>query len=180
MSKRALLLLVSFLLIGCASDRLGDAFFENTVDTVTISSIRGTPISAPSAYSVAEDRLVRTDLSTNFDFVYYYDGARHLLLPLDVVGLGSRSSNPGLLVSSAAFGAIVNPPTSGYTADDSVVVSVGSVLVARSRIACSLSVPQYGKLEVLSFDDLARTMTFRIVANTNCGFRELGLGFPER
>lgn len=180
MTIRTALLLLSTLTVACGGNRLGDAFFENTLDTLTISSIRGTPVSAASAYSVSEDRLVRTDLTTNFDFVYFFDGGRHLLLPLDVVGLGSRSSNPGLQSSTASFDAIVNPPTGGYIADDSVAVAVGNVLIARSRIACSLSVPQYGKMEILGFDDLARTMTFRVVANTNCGFRELGPGFPDR
>lgn len=180
MTIRHALLVLSTLTTGCAADRLGEAFFENTVDTLTISSIEGTPISAASAYSVSEDRLVRTDLSSNFDFVYFFDGGRHLLLPLDVVGLGARSSNPGLQATTAAFDAIVNPPSGGYITDDSVAVAVGQVLVARSRIACALSVPQYGKLEILGFDDQARTMTFRVAANTNCGFRELGPGFPDR
>ncbi len=180
MTIRTALLFLSTLTVACGDNRLGDAFFENTADTLTISSIEGTPVSASSAYSVSEDRLVRTDLTTNFDFVYFFDGGRHLLLPLDVVGLGGRSSNPGLQLSTAAFDAIVNPPSGGYITDDSVAVSVGSIIVARSRIACSLSVPQYGKMEILGFDDLARTMTFRVVANTNCGFRELGPGFPAR
>jgi hypothetical protein len=179
MSHPRALLVLALLLTACGDNRLGDAFFENTVDTLTIASLEGTPVSAPSAYSIPDDRLVRPDLTTGFDFVYLDSGGRRLLIPLDALGLGGRSSNPGLQPSSTAFDALVDPPTSGYVTDDSVAVAVGDVLVARSRIACVLSVPQYAKLEVLSIDQVARTMTFRVVANTNCGYRQLGPGIPR-
>jgi hypothetical protein len=178
MTCRTATLALALFTTACAGDQLGDAFFENTVDTVVIGSLEGTPVAVASAYSISEDRLVRTDLTGGFDFVYLLKDGRHLLVPLDALGLGGNT-NPGLQHSSAAFDAIVNPPSSGYIADDSVAVSVGDVLVARSRVTCILGVPQYGKLEILAVDDAARTLTFRVVANTNCGFRELGPGFPE-
>ncbi|HPF62540.1 MAG: hypothetical protein KC544_04140 [Gemmatimonadetes bacterium] len=179
MSHSRALLALAVLCTACGDNRLGDAFFENTVDTLTISSLEGTPVSAPSAYSIPDDRLVRPDLTTGFDFVYLVRDGRHLLIPLDALGLGGRGSNPGLQQSTAAFDALVDPPTSGYVSDDSVAVAVGDVLVARSRIACVLSVPQYAKLEVLAIDAAARTLTFRVMANTNCGYRQLGPGIPR-
>lgn len=179
MTRRATLLLLVLLSAACAGDRLGDAFFENTVDTLTIYSLLDTPIVAPSAYSIAEDRLVRPDLTDAFDFVYIRSQGRHLLVPLDALGMGGRSTNPGLQPTAATFEAVFDPPTRGYTADDSVAVAVGDVLIGRSRVTCVLGVPQYGKLEILAIDDAAGSLTFRVMANTNCGFRQLGPGFPE-
>jgi hypothetical protein len=40
-------------------------------------------------------------------------------------------------------------------------------------------VPKYAKLEVLSFDEAARTVTFRILIDENCGFKGLEPGLPQ-
>ncbi len=37
-----------------------------------------------------------------------------------------------------------------------------------------------GKLEVLGFTPVARSVTFRILVNNNCGYRGLELGIPEK
>lgn len=179
MSHPRALLALAVLATACGGNQLGDAFFENTVDTLTIASLEGTPVASPSAYSIPDDRLVRPDLTTGFDFVYLVRDGRQLLIPLDALGLGGRGSNPGLQPATTSFDAIVDPPTSGYVSDDSVAVAVGDVLVARSRVSCILSVPQYAKLEILAIDPVARTMTFRVLANTNCGYRQLGPGIPR-
>jgi hypothetical protein len=48
----------------------------------------------------------------------------------------------------------------------------------RSRVLCSsLGVPYYGKLEILSFQD--STVTFKVLTDLNCGFRDLNVGLPE-
>jgi len=43
----------------------------------------------------------------------------------------------------------------------------------------SLGLPKYGKLEVVSFDDVARSVTFRILTDDNCGFKGLQPGLPN-
>jgi hypothetical protein len=58
---------------------------------------------------------------------------------------------------------------------------VGERYYVRSRVVCtSLSVPQYGKLEVLGIDPAVRSITFRILNNNNCGYRSLQPGIPDR
>jgi hypothetical protein len=177
--ERALLTFAVVGLAACSDLNLPDAVFPNVVDTLTLSSIIDTPVNEPSAYSIPDRRLVRTDLTSSFDFAYIRDGSRNLLVPLDGFDLGGRSSNPGLQASTLDFGAIVDPPNNGYATTDSLALAVGDVVIARSRVACFLGVPQYAKLEVLSFDATRRTMTFRVVANTNCGYRSLALGIPR-
>ncbi len=180
MDRRWCLALAASAAAACSGTQLPNAVYENTVDTLTLGSVTGLPVSTPAAYSVADDRVVRTDQSSAFDFAYLLQGDRHLLLPLDALGLGSRSSNPGLQHSGIAFDALIDPPSDGYTTSDSVEVAVGDVVVARSRLACYLGVPEYAKLQVISFDDQAGTMTFQVLANVNCGYRLLVLGIPTK
>jgi hypothetical protein len=179
MTFRSIALFIALGTVACADDQLADASFANTVDTFTIGDLEGTPIHIPSAYSVPDDRAIRTDVTGAFDFVYVLgDDGAHYLVPLDALGLGGRTSNPGLLTSTSTFDALTNPPSEGYLTDDSVSVAVGDVIVARSRIVCGLGVPQYARIEILSFDDLARTIRFRSLANINCGYRSLVTGIP--
>jgi hypothetical protein len=41
-------------------------------------------------------------------------------------------------------------------------------------------VPAYGKLEILSFDADNRTISFRVLANLNCGYKGLEPGIPTQ
>jgi hypothetical protein len=177
-SSRLLLVALALATAACADDQLPDAFFDNSVETFTIGSLHGTPVSMPSAYSIPENRVIRTDQSSAFDFAYVREGGRNLLVPLDAIGLGSRTGNPGIQHTNQGFEQLVNPPSDGYVTSDSVEVQVGDVLVARSRL-CYLGVPQYAKLQVTSIDPDGGTLTFDVVANINCGYRSLALGIPR-
>jgi hypothetical protein len=165
-------------------NQLADATIPNVVDTVTISALEGTPISSPSAFSVADSRPIRTDLTSAFDFAYNVDATtQHVFLTLEVLGLSNTSgSGPGLQHTSATFDAITIAPSDGWITDDTVSVATGDVLYARSRIICSnLGVPLYGKLEVLAIDDTpgVRTITFQVLTDSNCGYRGLEPGIPS-
>ncbi len=174
------LLAVAILTAACGGTQLPPAQLSNAVDTVTLGALNGSELRWPAAFSVAEGLAVRTDLSSNFDFIYNISAAgHHVLLPLEVVGLGSSSSaDPGLQRVTATFETLVTAPVDGYVSNDTLAIAVGDVVVARSRIACSLGVPQYAKLQILSFDDTQRTMKMQVLANTNCGYRSLATGVP--
>jgi hypothetical protein len=165
-------------------NQLADATIPNVVDTVTISALEGTSISSPSAFSVADSRPVRTDLTSAFDFAYNVDASsQHVFLTLEVLGLSNTSgSGPGLQHTTRTFDQITRAPSDDWVTDDTVSVATGDVLYARSRIVCSnLGVPLYGKLEVLSIDDTpgVRTITFQVLSNSNCGYRGLEPGIPS-
>jgi hypothetical protein len=177
--SRTLAIALVALVAACADDQLPDAVFDNTEDTFTLGALTETPVSVPSAFSVLDDIVVRTDQSASFDFAYVRSGGRSYLVPLDALGLGARSANPGLLASTQAYETIVDPPTEGYVTADSVEVSVGSVLIARSRLCSFLGVPQYAKLEVTAIDGASATLTFRAITNVNCGYRSLAPGLPS-
>ena len=70
----------------------------------------------------------------------------------------------------------------GITADLSEVpqlpVQLDERYLVRSRVVCtSLGVPLYGKLRILSFED--STITFEVLADRNCGFKDLLPGLPD-
>jgi hypothetical protein len=185
MGKCAVLLLALPLALttGCGGSGLGNAAVENTIDTVLVGALVGTPISVPSGYGINPGVAgpVRTDQTAQFDFAYNIlpDG-RRVLLPRAALGLVGGSAEPGLQSSEDSFDAIDEAPLNGYLTFDTIPIAVGERYVVRSRIACtSIGVPLYAKIEILSFDDADRRLTFRALANTNCGFRSLRPGVPE-
>lgn len=177
---RSLLAVAVVVLSACASDELSEPSYENAISTFTLGSLNSTPVVMPSAFSVSDNRVVRTDQSSSFDFAYLHLDGRHLLVPLDAIGLGSRNANPGLQLATQSFDLVVDPPSDGYLTTDSLEVHVGDVIVARSRIACtSLGVPQYAKLLITGISSGESALTFDAVANVNCGYRSLALGLPR-
>jgi hypothetical protein len=166
------------------SNDLAPASVPNVVDTATLGALNGSPIPLPSAYSIADGNPVRTDLTSAFDFAYDVDSAgRHVFLTLEVLRLSNTNgSGPGLQFSTQQFDQITQAPTENWITGDTVVLHVGDVLTARSRIACTgLGVPLYGKLEIMSFNDTPgdRTITFQVLSDENCGYRSLVPGLPK-
>jgi len=174
------LLAIGMAAAACGTQQLQPAQIDNVVDTVTLGALVGTSVSLASAYSIPDARVIRTDQSSAFDFAYDVDAAgRRVLLPLFALGLGTpNGTNPGLILSNQTFEGLIDPPTSGYITNDTLVAAVGDVFAGRSRIVCNLGVPEYAKLQILSFDDAKRTVTIQVLANTNCGYRTLGVGIP--
>jgi hypothetical protein len=184
---RGLSVLVPLALAAACSDSnsLGDATEVNAVDTITIGALEGTPISTPSGFrmSTAGNIAVRTDQTVEFEFAYNVrrldDGSyQRVLLPLAALGLTSTNQvEPGLLHSEESFDDISHAPSNGYVSDSAVPVQLGERYVVRSRVVCSIGVPLYGKLQVLSFQD--STVTFQVLTDQNCGFKGLLPGLPE-
>jgi hypothetical protein len=176
-----LLLLPLAAAAACSNDDLGNATIENTVDTVTIYSLTGTPITSPSGFLLAPVTAVRTDQTTAFEFAYnrQTDGQR-VLLPRATLGLTSTTAEPGLQLRSETFDEIKVASSNGYTTTEAVPIDVGLRYMVRSRVESSsgCAVPRYGKLEILALDD--QSVTFKVLADQNCGFKGLEPGFPDR
>jgi hypothetical protein len=174
------------LLLAAACDDtsgLPDPTLTNVERTETLYALTGTPVSTPSGYAIEGSRRVRTDLSVEFDFAYNMEAdGRHVFVPRAVLGIEPDASvNPGFQARSESFEAITEAPSNGYITDRVVPIAVGERYVVRSRVTCvNIGLPKYAKLEVVSFDDVARTVTFRVLTNDNCGFRGLLPGLPDR
>jgi len=170
-------------LVACSDDNgLPDPTVTNAERTETLYALVGTPVGTPSAYAIEGNRRVRTDLSIDFDFAYNVEpDGQHVFLPRATLGIDSSARvNPGFIARSETFEGITTAPSNGYITDQPVPIAVGDRFAVRGRVTCvSIGVPKYGKLEVLSFDDLARTVTFRVLTDDNCGFKGLEPGLPD-
>jgi hypothetical protein len=168
--------------VGCSDNNgLPTATLENVLDTVTIGSLVGTPISTPSGFFIDQTGVgaVRTDQSVGFEFAYNIEpGGRRVLLPRAALGLSSGSADPGLQTRPETFDGITKARSNGYVTDSAVTVEVGERFMVRSRVICtSLGVPLYAKIEVLQFAD--STVTFQVLADRNCGYKSLQPGIPD-
>jgi hypothetical protein len=164
------------------SNDLPDATLTNVERTETLYSLVGTPVATPSGYSLDGGRPIRTDQTDAFDFAYNIqpDGS-HVFIPRAGFGIDTtNTANPGFQRRTESFEAITSAPSDGYVSDTLTPIAVGERYVVRGRITClSLGVPKYAKLEVLSFDETAKTVNFRILIDDNCGFKGLEPGLPK-
>ena len=180
----ALLAVLAPLALACSDpNELLPPSDRNFVDTLSIFALSGTPVQSPSGYSVPEGP-VRTDRSTAFDFAYDIaitsnDTIRYFL-PQAVLDLQVNNQvNPGLQRRADSFDQIIEAPSNGYITNDSVEVDSGQVFIVRSRLVCGIGVSLYSKIEILKFVDSTRTVDFKVLANTNCGYKRLTPGFPS-
>jgi hypothetical protein len=155
--------------------------FDNVVDTTTLYALTGTPIGEPSGYDGIGAVPVRTDLNAPFDFAIDFDSSDQLVLyPSGTLGL---SSDPGILIVTDSFDGVTSAPLEGYVQDSTVVATPGTVFVLKTRLSSTLclagALPRYGKFHVLSVDPQARSATFELLMDLNCGYRDLQPGTPE-
>jgi hypothetical protein len=176
------LLLLTLGGIACGdSNDLPDATIANVERVDTLWALVGTPVSTPSGYSVNGSRRVRTDTTSNFDFAYNETVGERVFLPQAALGIDTAAAaKPGFQLRTESFEAITVAPSDGYITDTPVPIAVGERYVVRSRVTCtSIGVPKYAKLEILSFDEATRIVSFRILVNDNCGFKSLEPGLPD-
>jgi len=146
--------------------------------SVTLWALTGTDLSRPSAYDLMQQSVARTDRTSAFDFAVdmrtdSLNDTIAVLLPRGALGL---YVDGGLQVTTQAYDAITMAPTGGYQDSLAVPVAVGTVVLAASRSqTCNFGYirPLYGKLRVTALDKTARTITFDILIDANCGYRSL-------
>lgn len=159
------------------------AFLTNSVDTVTLFALSGTPVSEPSAYLIYGGTRIRTDLSTQLDFAFDMDAAgQAVFLPTAALKLGVGS---GFQISPLDFDSVKIAPLANYNDSTAFVVAENSVAIVHSSrtnaLSCTFNVsyPLYAKLHVIDIDTLARSVEFEILQDSNCGYRGLEPGLPR-
>jgi len=149
-----------------------------TSATVTLWALTGTDLSHPSAYDVMNEEVARTDRTSLFDFAFdirvdSVNDTTAVLLPRGTLGL---YVDGGLQVTTQAYDSITAAPTSGYQDTLALPVTVGTVVLAASRSeTCNFGYvrPLYARMHITALDLVARSITFDIVTDPNCGYRSL-------
>jgi hypothetical protein len=164
----------------CSDSILPAPIYTNSVDTVSLYALDGTPVATQSGYSVVSRSPVRTDLTSTFDFVFNFDTlGRAVLIPAPALHVGGSAGLQA--VPTATFEGLRIAPGGLYITDREVVVVAGSLLVARSRlVTCNPlgNLYHYAKIGVIDVDLTAKRIRFAVLANINCGYRSLEPGRP--
>jgi hypothetical protein len=149
-----------------------------TPGSVTLWALRGTSLANPSAYDLQQQIVVFPDRSSALDFAFDIEvdslhDTSAVFLPRGALGL---NMDGGLQVSLQPYDSITFAPNSGYQDSLPVKVAVGTVVLAASRSeTCNFSYvyPLYGKIRVTAIDLVARSVTFDILVDPDCGYRSL-------
>ncbi len=157
----------------------------SVIDTLTLSALRGTPITTPSGYNLVFRQLARTDRGTEpFDFAFDIDpDGTPLIFTTGALGLGASSA---IQMSNQAFADIRIAPLDNYERDSALAVGLDSIFIVRSTpttFGCVIfigALPRYGKFRVLAIDPNARLITLEALVNVNCGYRGLEPGLPTQ
>ncbi len=181
-------LLAPILLLGsivggaCDDPFAGEATFENVIDTTRLYALRDTPIRLPSAYSLLDRSLVRTDTTSAFDFAFDLGPEGQILIyPAGALGL---PRDPGVQLVERRFEEIRSAPEENYVNDRPIEVPLNRTFVVRSRPSFNFcfffgQFPRFGKFRVLELNRQDRSITLELLVNINCGFRSLEPGLPS-
>jgi len=123
----------------------------------------------PAAFDMFDRSAVRTDQSGSWDFVFAVDPTLGPMLEARESVIGEES-DAGIQLSESEFDLLIEAPDGGYTKSEPIPVTVGSVLLVRSRQTSSFSTRcrVFGKFEVMSIDGVPAAVTLRYVINPNC------------
>jgi hypothetical protein len=158
--------------IGSSCDDPFSAFLRDVPEIpgeATLVDFVSGDILEPPAFDLVRESTVRVDQTSQWDFLYRITGGQSELVPFGAIA--NSASQAGLIRSTSSFEGVLDAPDTGYETSIPLAVSVGDVLVIRSRrdrtqiLICN----RFAKIEILDIDETAGSMTFRFLVNPNCG-----------
>ena len=189
--RAAVLAALPVMVVACGNPTEITANLPVADATVTTNSLNGSASTLPAAVLLVDrPRTLRVTSDYTFDFaVDIAPNGTATMLPVDLVASGAvlgASRRVGFQKSTTAFDDITKAPVSGYTFQQPFPIAPGDVGLIESlnHPYCSgaflVSPTIYAKYQVLAIDAVARTASFRIVVDPNCGFRGFESGTPSR
>lgn len=170
----------------CGDPTALKAQFETDTATVEVFALNGTPGTLPSAIRTRTLAVVRVGSDFNFDVAWDINAAGEAvaITPRMVGNQLTGARRVGLLLAAPPFEALVKAPTSGYKYDSLMVVPLDKILLVDVLDpSCSafsiLGQNIRSKIIIDSVIPSRKALYMRIVANPNCGFRDLGPGLPK-
>ena len=158
----------------------------NSVDTLSVFALSGTPPNYPSGVAFLSRQPVHVDGFAQFDVAFDINSdGNAVIYPVKMI-VASGSSRPvGMQRLNQAFDAVTEAPKTGYQSDSALVATIGQTVVVQSAHNASADLCQfalnpniYAKISVDSVNLASRTIYFRMGLNPNCGFRSFAEGIP--
>ena len=130
----------------------------------------------PSAFDLFTSSVIRTDQFSGWDFVFSLEDTEGPMLSSRGVLSEVEDDEPGIQIVLSSFDDLTEAPVDGYVVLDPVPISVGDVVVSRSRQDQSfggLRCRYYGKFSIEAIDETEGTLTLIHLVHPNCEQRNL-------
>ena len=159
----------------------------NSVDTLSVFALSGTPPNYPSGVALLSRQPVHVDGFAQFDVAFDINAAGNTVIyPVKLI-VASGSSRPVAMQKiTEVFDSVAEAPKTGYQSDSALVAIPGETIVVQSAHNGSADLCQfainpniYAKLAVDSVNLSSRTIYFRMGLDPNCGFRSFEKGLPS-
>ena len=159
----------------------------NSVDTLFVFALSGTPPTYPSGVSIVGRSAVRVDGFAGFDVAFDINASgKAVIYPVRLVVTSPGGSRPvGLQKAAGSFETVLEAPSTGYETDSSLVLAPGETVVIQSAHNGTNDICQYAlspylfaKIAVDSVNLASRTIYLQLGLDPNCGFRSFASGIP--
>lgn len=179
---------LSAALISACGDPTGlKASLLNSVDTLSVFALSGTPPNYPSGIALLSRQPVHVDGFASFDIAFDINAAGNAVIyPVKLI-VASPSSRPvGMLKVTQLFDSVTEAPKTGYESDSALVAVPGETIIVQSAHNAAADLCQfainpniYAKIAIDSVVLSSRTIYFRMGLDPNCGFRSFAQGLPS-
>ena len=189
---KARLAIIAAVLAAAFANACGDptglkASLLNSVDTLSVFALSGTPPNYPSAIAFLSRQTVRVDGSASFDVAFDINAdGNTVIYPVKLIVASGGSRPVAMQKIAAGFDQVAEAPKTGYQADSALVALPGETIVVQSQHnfgsdLCQFAINPniYAKIAVDSVNLSSRTIYFRVGLDPNCGFRSFAEGLPE-
>jgi len=174
-------------LISACGDPVGlKASLVNSVDTLSVFALSGTPPNYPSGVAFLSRQPVHVDGFANFDVAFDINAdGNAVIYPVRLVVASGAPRAVAMQKIPASFETVVEAPKTGYQSDSALVILAGETVVVQSvhnqgsdlcQFAFNPNI--YAKLAVDSVKLDSRTVYLRMGLDPNCGFRSFADGLP--
>ena len=173
-------------LISACGDPAGlKASLLNSVDTLSVFALSGTPPNYPSGVAFLSRQPVHVDGFGTFDVAFDINAdGNAVIYPVNLIVVsGARSV--AIQKIGAAFETVAEAPKNGYQSDSALVALPGETVVVQAAhngstdlCAFAISPNIFAKVAVDSVNLSSRTIYLRMGVDPNCGFRSFAEGLP--
>jgi len=178
--------LTAALISACGDPTSIKASLLNSVDTLSVFALSGTPPNYPSGVALLSRQPVHVDGFALFDIAFDINAEGNAVIyPVKMI-VASGSSRPVAMQTIAQpFELGTEAPKTGYQSDSALVATIGKTVVVQSAHNAAADLCQfainpniYAKISVDSVNLASRTIYFRMGVDPNCGFRSFAAGIP--